>query len=544
MFQLSGLSFRYPDMDKSVLKQLHLSIGEGEFILLTGPSGCGKTTLLRLLTYVLRPNGTLAGEIFYKNQPIHLWSDKELTEEIGFISQYPEEQMVMPTVMQELVFGLENHGLSTAEMRKRVAELGHYFKIEDLLNKKTNALSGGEQQLVHLLSVLLLRPKVLILDEPTSQLDPVHATLVFQMLEQLHHDLGMTIIIAEHRYATLLRMCDRVFMLDEGTVCFTGNSREFLYQLAQSQDLRYDAYLPDIAHLYIKKTEQPVNNDIPLTVNEGRVWLKRVLPMGRRLQKPKQQIKQTEQIVSLNDVTFYHSKNEPSILNRLSLTVYKGDFYAIIGGNASGKTTLIEICLGIKKPKRGRLELFQQQLNKKTLERIGYLPQQPQAFFMYDTVEKEMQSMLNNNNEEIMIQMAKHFHIEHLLHQHPFDCSYGEMQRIVLACLLLRQPDLLFLDEPTKGLDPFAKDELGRYLTALHKKGLTIVMVSHDIDFVAQYSERVGLLFDGEITADGATKTILQDNSFYTTDINRAARGTALSHVLTVEEALQAWPEK
>ncbi|HEY4601687.1 MAG TPA: ABC transporter ATP-binding protein [Cerasibacillus sp.] len=545
MFQLYDVSFRYPDANKDVLNQLHLSINAGEFILLTGPSGCGKTTLLRLLTSVLRPIGELSGEMLYQNKPIHLWSDEQLTKQIGFISQHPEEQMVMPTVIQELVFGLENHGLSTVEMRKRVAELGHFFKIENLLYKKTDALSGGEQQLVHLLSVLLLRPKVLILDEPTSQLDPVHAKHVLQILEQLHHDLGMTIIIAEHRVDHLFQICDRVIMLDEGTVRFTGNSRDMLYQLFQSREIKYHAYLPDLAHLYLEKAQQPIKDNIPLTVNDGRVWLKQTLPM-RDSKRQSRNVEQEQPIVTLKDVTFYFSKNAPSILNRLSLTIYKGDFYTIIGGNASGKTTLLEICLGIKKAKRGRVELFQEKPHKTALSRVGFMPQQPQAFFMYDTVEKEMQAMLNqgDDGEQHMIKMAKRFNVEHLLQQHPYDCSYGEMQKVVLACLLLRQPDILFLDEPTKGLDPFAKKELGRYLTALHKEGVTIVMVSHDIDFIANYSKRSGLLFAGEVTTEGPTHTVLQDNYFYTTDLSRAARGTSLSSVLTLEEALQAWPEK
>lgn len=550
IFEIKNLSFQYPETDERVLENISLQILEGQFLVICGPSGCGKTTFLRLLKKELAPIGERNGEIFYLKKQFSEWDEKTLAEEIGFVFQDPENQIVMEEVLQEIVFGMENFGYSHVEMRKRVAELVHFFGMESLLKKKTSELSGGQKQMLNLLSVLLLKPKVLLLDEPTAQLDPVAAKEFITMLKRLNVEMGMTIVIAEHRLEELFSIADKVIFLKEGKVAYEGDSREVIDQVYRNQDRLFLPYIPSLAHLYLKKEKIPHKEKIPLSVKESKEWLSN---LSIRMKKRKQPLEKSTHFktpyLSLRNVYFQYDRHSPMVIKNLSIDIAEGEFFVLVGGNGSGKSTFIKLCLGILKAQRGSIKLAGQKLSKlkrtNLLERVAYLPQNPETFFMQDTIEKEMiqtvEKYPSKVRSEKISEMLDLFHIRHLRNRHPYDCSGGELQRAALACMLLSEPNILFIDEPTKGLDPIAKENLAKILRRLHEKGITIVMVTHDIEFAAKYADRCAMMFDGNISIAGTPNELFKGNYFYTTTMNRATRMSPVPEVLTLEEALIEW---
>lgn len=549
ILEINDLSFRYPDMDQDALNQMSLSVTEGEFLVLCGPSGCGKTTFLRLLKTELAPVGTVSGEIYYKNKLLRDWDERTLIEEIGLVFQDPENQIIMDEVMQEIVFGLENLGYSNFEMRKRVAETVHAFGMEHLLKSKPSELSGGQKQMLNLLSTLLLKPKVLLLDEPTSQLDPVAAKDLIVMLERLNQEMGITIIMVEHRLEELFAVADRVLMLDEGKVAYQGVSRQIIDQLSRVGDEQFTPYLPSISRFYLEKEPDPQVENIPLTVKESKAWL---ASLGNALKESEFNstaviTNQKEPIIELKDVYFQYERDFPLVLKKLSIRIKQGDYYAIVGGNGSGKTTLLKTCLGITRPQRGTVHFRGRKIAKlkenEFYHKIAYLPQNPRTYFIQDTIEKEMLGVIEHhkvdNGLEKVEKMLEMFKIAHLRHQHPYDCSGGEMQKAALASMLLGSPEVLFMDEPTKGLDPVSKRQLSLILNQLHQAGLTIVMVTHDIEFAAQNASNSAMMFDGGITVDATPDELFKGNHFYTTAISRATQNSSIPEALTLEEALK-----
>lgn len=544
IFTINDLSFRYPTMDDPAIQNVSLSITEGEFVVLGGPIGCGKTTLLRLFKKELAPVGECYGSIMYRGKPLEQWDERTLIEEIGFVFQDPDNQIVMDDVMQEIVFGMENLGYSNLEMRKRVAEMVHFFGVEDLLQSKPSELSGGQKQMINLLSVLLLKPRVLLLDEPTSQLDPVVAKELLVMLKRLNDEMGMTIILVEHRLEELFAVADRVIFMKSGIITYNGSSRQVIHSLYEKKDEQFLPFIPSISQLYLEREATPNKEAIPLTVKECRNWLLTLPKSDDVPSLEKGPSPHKESILSIKNVYFRYEKKGPLILNNLSLTIQKGDYFAIVGGNGSGKTTVLKASTGLVKPQRGSVQLFGKATNKRkgkdTLGQIAYLPQNPRAFFIHDTIEKEMvetvQRLQLQDGQTKINEMLELFQIAHLRHRHPYDCSGGEMQKAAIACMLLSQPDILFIDEPTKGLDPISKTQFARTLSELHAKGVTIVMVTHDIEFAAKHVKRCALMFNGQITVEGTPGQLFKGNYFYTTSINRASRD-----VLTVEEASATW---
>ncbi|AXI00854.1 ABC transporter ATP-binding protein [Sporosarcina sp. PTS2304] len=547
LFNVNHVSFSFPDTEP-VLTDVSLSFDEGDFVVIGGASGSGKTTLLKLLKRELTPTGKLEGEILYKGKPINDWEPRQMIEEVGYVFQDPDNQIVMDEVMQEIVFGLENLGYSTFEMRKRVAEMVHFFGVEDLLNAKPSELSGGQKQILNLLSVLLMKPRVLLLDEPTSQLDPVAAKELVLMLERLNKETGMTIVLVEHRLEELYAMADRVIFMEQGKLRYDGESRQVIEQLYADQATELFPYLPAFARLYMEFEEWPVRQAIPLTVKECKQWI------GRQERETvavdaKATSNQEPLLLELTDIYFQYKKKEPFVLKGLNLCIPKGQFFSLVGGNGSGKTTALRASLGSIKPQRGKIRLNGKDMKKSKdsdwLGKIAYLPQNPRTYFVQQTIEEEMKNLVERfglkDGESRIDQLLTSFGISHLRMRHPYDCSGGEVQKAALACILLAEPEMLFIDEPTKGMDPISKQHLGELLSELQRNGLTIFMVTHDISFAAHYAERCAMMFDGEIAADGTPDELFKGNYFYTTAINRATRETRQPEVLTYEEAVATW---
>lgn len=548
LFNVKNVSFTFPDTERPVLTDVSLSFDEGDFVVIGGASGSGKTTLLKLLKRELTPTGILEGDILYKGKPINDWEARQMIEEVGYVFQDPDNQIVMDEVMQEIVFGLENLGYSTFEMKKRVAEMVHFFGVEDLLNAKPSELSGGQKQILNLLSVLLMKPRVLLLDEPTSQLDPVAAKELVLMLERLNKETGMTIVLVEHRLEELYSMADRIVFMERGKLRYDGESRQVIEQLYADQATELFPYLPAFARLYMEFEEQPIRQAIPLTVKECKQWI------GRQeravLAVDAQPIASQEPLLlELTDVYFQYKKKESFVLKGLNLRIPKGQFFSLVGGNGSGKTTALRASLGSIKPQRGKVRLNGKDMKKSKdsewLGKIAYLPQNPRTYFVQQTIGEEMKSLAERfglkDSESRIDQALTSFGISHLRTRHPYDCSGGEVQKAALACILLGDPEMLFIDEPTKGMDPISKQRFGELLSDLQNKGLTIFMVTHDISFAAQYAERCAMMFDGEIAADGTPDELFKGNYFYTTAINRATRETRQPEVLTYEEAALVW---
>lgn len=548
VIKLTDLTFQYPDMDERVLENVSIEIAEGEFVVICGPSGCGKTTLLRLLKKELAPFGKTSGEVMYAGKLLNDWDERSLIEDIGFVFQDPENQIVMDEVMQEIVFGMENLGYSNFEMRKRVAEMVHFFGMESLLKEKPSELSGGQKQMLNLLSVLLLKPKVLLLDEPTSQLDPVAAKDLIIMLERLNKEMGMTIIIVEHRLEDLFSIADRVLMMKDGKIVYEGKNREVIDAVYTAKDERFIPYLPSVSQLYLAKEQHPLKAEIPLNVKDSKTWLAKLPKVSEDELATSFAGPDTAKnaLLSIQKAYFQYDRHAPMILRNLSLEISQGEYFALVGGNGSGKTTLLKMCIGMIKAQRGSAKFAGEKIHKlkgKELSDVmAYLPQNPQTYFVADTIEKEMQSVIErhqiDNGPEKIQAMLDNFAISHLRDRHPYDCSGGEMQRAALACMLLGNPEILFIDEPTKGLDPISKDNLARLFQNLNDKGLTIVMVTHDIEFAAKHVSRCAMMFDGEITVDGSPGHLFKGNYFYTTAINRATRMSNVPESLTLGEAL------
>lgn len=548
LFNLNHVSFSFPNTDQHVLKDISLSINEGEFLVIGGASGSGKTTLLKVLKRELTPAGQLEGEVLYKGKLINEWGERQMVEQVGYVFQDPDNQIVMDEVMQEIVFGLENLGYSTFEMRKRVAEMVHFFGVEDLLNAKPSELSGGQKQLLNLLSVLLMKPRVLLLDEPTSQLDPVAAKELVLMLERLNKETGMTIVLVEHRLEELFAVADRFVLVESGQIRYEGDSRQVIGELYMDQATQFFPYVPTFARLYMEFEEKPVIAKIPLTVKECKQWIGReeheIAPVEAQSNRSKE-----PWILEMDDVFFRYEKKAPFVLKSFTLRIPKGQFFAMVGGNGSGKTTALRTSLGSIKPQRGKVRLNGQDMRKmkdsEWIGKIAYLPQNPRTYFVQQTIEEEMQNIGErlklSNLTERMQHLLEAFGISHLRTRHPYDCSGGEVQKAALACILLGEPEMLFIDEPTKGMDPISKQHLGELLYSLQQDGLTIFMVTHDIGFAASYAERCAMMFDGEIAADGTPDELFKGNYFYTTAINRATRETKQPEVLTYEEAVRTW---
>ena len=514
------LSFTYPDRSRAALRDVSFSVEEGEFLTVLGPSGGGKSTLLRCLKPALTPHGLLEGEILFCGRQLSAAEPRQQAAEIGFVLQDPEHQLVTDKVWHELAFGLESLGMQTSVIRRRVAEMAAFFGIEDWFYRDVSTLSGGQKQLLNLASVMAMQPKLLLLDEPTSQLDPIAASEFLSAVARLRRELGITVILSEHRLEEAIPLSDRVLALD-GSVLTWGSAAEVSRQLFERRSPVY-ASMPTP----IRVSTAVSSAACPVTVTEGRQWLTEFAKTQQLLPVPPRTLRPAgEQVLSVKDVYFRYEKNGPEVLRGLNCEVAKGQMTALLGGNGSGKTTVLSLLAGLQKPQRGRMTC--------RAKRIGLLPQDPRMLFVRATVREELGELLTGeaDREQRIADMAALCKLDALLDAHPYDLSGGEQQRAALAKLLLSAPEVLLLDEPTKGMDAQSKRELAVILRKLLSGGATVVMVSHDVEFCAEYADRCLLLFDGGIAAEGNPTEFFSGNSFYTTAANRMARQLLLNAV-------------
>ena len=533
ILRVDNLSFTYALGTTPALSGVSLSIEEGDFFLLCGASGSGKSTLLRFLKPELRPHGTMQGEVFCAEQ------------DIGFVMQNPEAQMVTDKVWHELAFGLENRGVPTGEIRRRVAEIAYFFGIQHLFREKTASLSGGQKQLVNLAAVMVMNPRILILDEPTAQLDPVVSHSFLEALARVNRELGVTVILAEHALEEPFALCRTGALMENGAVVYQGSPADLARDIAQNRPAMRVA-LPAAAQM-AADCHPPV---LPLSVGEGRRWFRDYLAQA---DKEKNTLSMpvapactatASPMLEAKDIWFGYQKGAEPILRGLSLTVRKGDFFALLGGNGSGKTTLLRLFSGGLSAQNGQVRVQGQPIG--THKRQGappaglsVLPQNPQSLFLHETLYQDLADALPQltamQRAPVIESMARQTDIAHLLQRHPYDLSGGEMQRAALAKILLCQPTILLLDEPTKGLDAPAKHKLGQLLENLRAEGMTILLMSHDVEFCAVFARRCALLFDGIVVSEDEPHAFFGGNRYYTTAAQRITAGM-VEGIITSEE--------
>ncbi len=531
ILKIENLTFKYPNAEDYVLKGINLSVKKGEFITLCGKSGCGKTTLLRQLKPPIAPHGELTGEVKYCGTDIKDVDLRTQCSEIGFVQQVPENQIVTDKVWHELAFGLENLGVKTDEMRARVSETASFFGIQNWFYRDVNELSGGQKQLLNLAAVTVMQPKVIILDEPTAQLDPITAVNFLETVAKINRELGTTVILTEHRLEEVFPMSDRVIVMENGKIIADGKPDSIGKALVGNP--MFDA-LPTPVRVFYGAGG---GGSCPVTIREGRCWLEDVEVKNEITlpdEKPNGKV-----CIELKDLWFRYERDGSDILKGLDAKITEGEFYAILGGNGTGKTTALSVIGGLLKPYRGKVLYKGKKIGKIAdyNRKLAMLPQDPRTLFSRTTAEAELSEMTEDAKR--VEEISEKCNICHILKKHPYDLSGGEQQRLALAKILLLNPDVLLLDEPTKGLDNHFKAQLADILKALKNEGKTIVAVSHDIEFCAKYADRCAMFFDGIITSEGGAKRFFAGKSFYTTAANRMARDKIPAAVLE-EDILNA----
>lgn len=522
--KIKNLIFSYPNSEKTALNDINLTVNQGEFVTICGKSGCGKSTLLRHLKPILTPHGKTSGEIYFDGKSIYDLSDREQAENIGFVMQNPDNQIVTDKVWHELVFGLESLGINSAEIRSKAAEMASFFGIQNWFYENVANLSGGQKQILNLASVMVMNPTLLLLDEPSSQLDPISAHDFFTMLERINTELGVTIILSEHNLSEVFPLSDKVVVMEDGKITAENTPYKIGEELKQNSMF---AALPTPTKIYYSLGNNSGN--CPITIRDGHKWLeKQQINEHFEFKAEKNRIN-TKPILELKDVWFRYEKNSDDILKGLSFKVHENEFYAIVGGNGVGKSTALSVISKINKPYRGKVFI-----NDDT--KVAVMPQNPQSLFLKKSVLEELYDAVfdvekekRKNEIEYVIKLCE---LDNLLENHPYDLSGGEQQRVALAKMLLRKPDLLVLDEPTKGLDACFKRKLATILKSLQKNGMTVLMVTHDIEFCAEYADICAMFFDGKIVSEAPPRKFFAENNFYTTSAKRMADGIIENAVL------------
>ena len=572
--EVKNFSFQYPKESHAALYQVSMEVEEGSFVVLCGKSGCGKSTLLRQFKSVLASHGEKKGEILYGGQNLEDVDLRTQSAEIGYVLQNPDNQIVTDKVWHELAFGLESLGYDTPTIRLRVAEMASYFGIHSWFLKNVSELSGGQKQLLNLASVMAMHPKLLILDEPTSQLDPIAASDFLETVRKINRDIGTTVILTEHRLEDVIPWADKVYVMDKGRMIADGTPNEIGEQL---RTMGHDMFLSMPAPMQIYAG---TNSSLrcPLTVSQGRRWLSEELETkGIKIKKERNQeetAKKKNSIlgklsslkkepekeipeIRIKDVWFRYERDLPDVVKGLSLDIKKGEIFAVVGGNGTGKSTAMSLIARIRFPYRGKIYLEGKEIGKYSDDDLyhgflGVMPQNPQSLFVKKTVREDLYEVIDGKRERkseaYPIEMKKKdavegivslTRLEGLLERHPYDLSGGEQQRLALAKVLLLCPKILLMDEPTKGIDNHYKKELGEILRKLSEHGVTILMISHDVEFCAQYADRTGLFFQGNVVTSEESKKFFAGNNFYTTAANRMARNY-FPNAVTVEDVVKA----
>lgn len=595
IIQIRDLTFAYAAGDEPVLSDINIDISSGEFVIIMGSSGSGKTTLLKMLKRNMIPAGRYSGRVYIYGKEADKLTDRENAAGIGYVSQDPDNQIVTDKVWHELAFGLENLGMDNVTIRKKVAEMSEYFGITGWYDREVSKLSGGQKQILNLASVMVMQPGILLLDEPTANLDPLAAIRFLDVVKRINQELGVTVVMVEHNLEHIYADADRIIAIDKGRVAANSSPKKAAADIITAGSFLIEG-LPVASRLYSgynkkngnsvvsynnvnidsnNKNNHILSDEIPLTVKEGRRWYvnyKKVY--GKDITKDKDKInnfagksiindkvikkdvlednitgnknkkrigfikknnlenkssrKNTDNIENtvcqLKNVSYSYNKKLPYIIDGVDVSFKEGKITAILGGNGAGKSTMLKLIAGIIEPVRGKI------ISNK---RIIMLPQDPKAVFTEVSVEEELAEVLmdkgngiyNNmpmeDKREIVEQIIEEFGLNDIRKNNPYDISGGQQEKLAIAKVLLLKPEVLLLDEPTNGLDPYFKKTLGKLLKKINAGGVTIIIVSHDLEFVDSFCDDVIMLFDRKVAAQDSTHKFLRDNMFYTTNYYR-----------------------
>ncbi len=546
ILSIKDLTFSYPNKENFALQNVNLSINSGDFVVVCGQSGSGKTTLLRMLKKEIAPHGEKQGAVYYKGEDVEKLDDKISAQKIGFVFQKPDQQIVTDKVWHELAFGLESLGYDSDYIRLRVGEMANYFGITSLFRKKTTELSGGQKQLMNLASVMAMSPDVIILDEPTSQLDPITANDFITTLKKINDELGLTVIIIEHRLQEVFPIADKVAVMEDGKVICYDTPRNVCEKLSNHP---MSQGFPSAVRIWQKSGSK---GECPLTVKEGRNFIN--LNFSERKLPLRNTIPNTEDIITLKDVFFRYEKGGNDILSGTNLSIKKGEHFCILGGNGSGKTTTLKILAGLLKPYRGKVIIDNNKMTKKTtadFNRLGVamLPQNPESVFLKSRVIDDytelckIKGIEKSDYEDKINSVAEKLGIKDLLENHPYDLSGGEIQKCALGKVLISKPKILLLDEPTKGVDAYSKLSLSKILQEIKSDGVTIITVTHDVEFASIVADRCGLFFDGEVLSSLVPQEFFSKNNFYTTASSRISRDK-FANAVTVDDVVSLIKEE
>ena len=529
--ETKNLSFKYLD-NSFTLSDINFSLDKGDFCLVVGKTGCGKTTLLKLLKKEITPSGELKGLVKIDGFDLKDYDSSKIV----YMFQNPSRQIVSDKVYHEIVFGLEARGLEKGVIETKLAEIVNYLDINDLLEKHTMELSGGEAQLVSLASLLVLDPEVILLDEASSQLNPLTRKKFLEILKRINQDFGITIILVEHNLEDVLEFTDKIIVLDKGKMIYFGLKEEAINFLASNK--QYFAFLPKTLQiskyldlgslLHLKDVKEALKNKYKNEINfsyETKVFEK--------------------EIIKAEDLYYRYSKKEKDVLEKLSLTVYDNEILGLVGGNGVGKTTLLKNLAGIRSFYSGKIEIENKNIRKykgnilyKNL--IAYLPQDPLTLFLKRTVGEDLEYYVKSLDldKALLEKLLVKFDLKPLLEMSPYDLSGGELQKAAFTKILLSKPKILFLDEPTKGMDFSLREELKEILMDLKAKGATIIIATHDLEFIASVADRVGIMFNGKVLSLTDSHSFFSNSNFYTTVASLASRDL-YDKVITVPELVE-----
>ncbi len=529
MIRFNDVTLVYPYVQKTIFEDLSFEVPEGEFVLVMGDTGSGKSTLLKLMNGLVphHTGGIFSGTITVDGKDTALHKPRDLVDVIAIVGQNPALGFVTDTVEEELVFGMESLGIAPEVMRKRVEDMLDLLALTPLRSRKLSSLSGGEAQRVAIASVLTMNPKILLLDEPTSALDPIAAEEVLATLSRLVHDLGITIVIAEHKLERVLQFVDRVIYVRNQNDVAVGFPQEILKE---------STLAPPIVHL----SRALASKEVPLTVRDAR---RQLGSLASTLVKPTQNDVSTsaQRLLEIEKVTITYG--EKVALKEVSLSVSSGEIVAIMGRNGAGKSSLLSSVVGMRELAHGSVRVCgddpKKLKGKDLLRKVGFVPQEASDLLYAQSVHEELRHSDHDNlvqpgtTQALLARLLPAIDLT----LHPRDLSEGERLCLVLAIVLANNPPLLILDEPTRGLDYRAKERLIAAIRACSNPGSAVILASHDVELVAEIATRVVVLADGEVVADGAVGEILTSSPAFAPQV---AKVLAPAQWLTVNDVLKA----
>ena len=534
------LNYYYPEQDFPALNDVSFSLNQGEIFLLLGRSGSGKSTLGKAIagTVPYFYGGKIAGKISIDGVSLETMEHDRRSRTVSMVFQYPEKQLIFNKVHREIAFGLENIGAPEETIRRRVFEAMQFTGITPLADEEIDTLSGGQKQRVAITSVLAFFPKCIVFDEPISQLDPLAAEEILNLIKKINEELGITVILIEQRTGKCFEIADKVGFIDEGKLDFFGTPSEFL----ASDDKRFEPFFPETTQLFKKLGA----SDLPLGLKASKKRIKDFsLSPKRTAEIPAPNV--NESVFTIKNLSCGY--NEKTVIRDFSSKVRKGECISLLGANGAGKTTLLKTLMGLKKY-RGSILLREKELSKlkqkEVARTVGYVSQNPDDYLTQETVFDELlftARHLNVENAEKKVHtVLELLELSSYKDRSPKDLSGGQKQRVAIGSALVASPDILILDEPTRGIDTPLKQAFIKLLRELNRKGVTILLVTHDVEFACAVSNRFWILYRGELLADGTKENVFTNGLYYTTAIHKLCKELDPT-LFTLEEALGRFSE-